>query len=107
MKIHKFQQNGYNIVLDINSGAVHVTDELIYDLLDVFTGDNDDEAVAALKDKYDEADLRDGLEDLHELMDRQELFAPDLNVPLALKNKPLVKSLCLHVAHDCNLRCQY
>lgn len=107
LKIHKFQQNGYNIVLDINSGAVHVTDELIYDLLDVFTGDNDDEAIQSLKEKYDEADLRDGLSDLHELMDRQELFAPDLNVPLALKNKPLVKSLCLHVAHDCNLRCQY
>lgn len=107
MQVHKFQLNGLYIVLDINSGAVHIVDNLVYDIMDVFTGDNDEEVVAALKDKYAGEHVREALAELKELIRAGQLFSPELTVPLTFSEKPLVKSLCLHVAHDCNLRCGY
>lgn len=107
MNIHKFYLNGLYILLDVNSGAVHVVDQMIFDMLDVFTGDNDAEVLAALSGRYDSRELTEALAELHELMAAQQLFAPALNVPPTFSDKPLVKSLCLHVAHDCNLRCHY
>ena len=74
-KIHKFEQGGHYILLDINSGAVHVIDKMIYDMMDTFDGTNDEAVVAALKDVYPEADLREALGELHELMEMGELFA--------------------------------
>ena len=106
-KIHKFVQNGMYILLDVNSGAVHVIDKMIYDMMDVFDGTNDDDVIVAFKDKYDEAELRESLAELHELMDANELFAPDIDVPPTFAEVGIVKSLCLMVAHDCNLRCKY
>lgn len=106
-RIHKFQQGGTFILLDINSGAVHVIDRMIYDIMDVFQGDNDEATVAALRGAYDEKELREALGELHSLMDSGQLFAPDINVPPTFKQTGLVKSLCLMVAQDCNLRCRY
>lgn len=106
-KIHKFEQGGHYILLDINSGAVHVIDKMIYDMMDTFDGANDEAVVAALKDAYPEADLREALGELHELMEMGELFAPDIDVPPTFKQKGLIKSICLMVAQDCNLRCKY
>lgn len=106
-KIHKFYQNGMYIMLDINSGAVHVIDKMIYDIMDIFDGTNDTAVLNTLTAEYDEGELREALAELHELMERGELFAPDIDVPPTFAEKPLVKSLCLHVAHDCNLRCKY
>jgi uncharacterized protein len=68
-RIHKFEQNGTYILLDINSGAVHVVDKMIYDMMDTFDGTNDEDVVAALRGTYPEADLREALGELHELMD--------------------------------------
>lgn len=107
MQVHKFQLNGLYIVLDINSGAVHIVDNLVYDIMDFFTGANDEEVIAALKDKYAVENLREALGELKELVSAGQLLAPELTVPLTFSEKPLVKSLCLHVAHDCNLRCGY
>ena len=106
-KIHKFEQGGHYILLDINSGAVHVIDKMIYDMMDTFDGTNDEAVVTALKDVYPEADLREALGELHELMEMGELFAPDIDVPPTFKQKGLIKSICLMVAQDCNLRCKY
>ena len=106
-KIHKFELGGMYLLLDINSGAVHVIDRLIYDLLDVYDGDNAAAAVKALAGRYARAELEEAVEELEALRARGQLFAPDIDVPPALAQKPLVKSLCLHVAHDCNLRCRY
>ena len=106
-KIHKFIQNGMYILLDVNSGAVHVVDEMIYEIMDYFTGENDDEVMESLKGKYSEADLKEALEELHSLMKINQLFAPDIDVPPTFKSKGLVKSLCLMTAHDCNMRCKY
>ncbi len=105
--IHKFRQNGWNILLDINSGAVHVIDEMAYDILDVFDGANDDAVLEALSGRYDRAALRETLEELHELIREKLLFAPGIDVPPTFAGEGIVKSLCLMVAHDCNLRCGY
>ena len=106
-KIHKFEQNGTYILLDINSGAVHVVDKMIYDMMDIFDGSNDDAVVAACQGSYPEPELREALSELHSLMAEQELFAPDIDVPPTFKQHGLVKSLCLMIAQDCNLRCKY
>ena len=84
-RIHKFEQNGTYILLDINSGAVHVIDKMIYEIMDTFEGTNDDAVLRALEGKYPQADLKEALEELHELMTAGELFAPDINVPPTFK----------------------
>ncbi len=106
-RIHKFEQNGTYILLDINSGAVHAIDSMIYDIMDIFCGTNDDDVVSELGNKYDEIELREALSELHELMEAGELFAPDIKVPPTFRQEGVVKSLCLMVAQDCNLRCKY
>lgn len=106
-RIHKFEQNGTYILLDINSGAVHIIDSMIYDIMDIFSGTNDDEVVSNLSSKYDESELHEALSELHELMKAGELFAPDIKVPPTFRQEGVVKSLCLMVAQDCNLRCKY
>lgn len=106
-KVHKFYMNGMHILLDINSGAVHVIDEMVYAIMDVFNGENDEFVIANFGEKYGKEAVTEALSELHGLMEAGTLFAPDLDVPPTFSAKPLVKSLCLHVAHDCNLRCQY
>lgn len=108
LNIHKFYQNGIYILLDVNSGAIHVIDKVIYDIMDVFTGKNDDEVLKALCSQYDKQVLSEALVELHQLIQNGLLFAPDVEgVPQTFGEKPYIKSLCLHVAHDCNLRCNY
>lgn len=106
-RIHKFEQGGYFVLLDVNSGAVHVVDEMVYAMMDIFDGENDEAVIAALTGRYDVAELREALGELHELIKAGELFAPDIDVPPTFAQKGLVKSLCLMVAQDCNLRCKY
>ena len=96
-----------HILVDVNSGAVHVIDEMIYDMMDDFDGTNDEEVVQRLSRRYPEAELREALAELHELMAAGALFASDIDVPPTFKSRGLVKSLCLMVAQDCNLRCKY
>lgn len=107
MLIHKMRLDDYMAVLDVNSGAVHLIDDVIYDLLGYYDGSNDEKAVSALKDKYSEEDLRGALEEMHGLQKEGLLFSPAFDVPPTFAEKPIVKSLCLLVAHDCNLRCGY
>ena len=106
-KIHKFSQSGMYILLDINSGAVHVVDQMIFDMMDYFDGENDAEVLAELSGKYPESDLKEALGELHYLIGIEQLFAPDIDVPPTFRQKGLVKSLCLMIAQDCNLRCKY
>lgn len=106
-RIHQFKMNGDCILLDINSGAVHVVDELVFDVMDRFDGANDAEVLAALDQKYDRNELDEALDELHQLIDAELLFAPEIDVPPTFKQTGIVKSLCLMVAQDCNLRCKY
>ena len=106
--IHRFFQNGMHIVLDVNSGIVHVTDEMTYEILGVYDGTNRDAAHAAFDGKYGAADVSEVLSDIDELIKKEQLFAPmDPNYEIAIEDKPYIKALCLNIAHDCNLRCKY
>ena len=107
MNIYKFYSNGLYILLDINSGAVHVVDKMVYDIMDVFDGSNDEAVVTAFGNQYEASELKEVLTELHQLIADNKLFTPMLEVPLTYSEQPLVKSVCLHVAHDCNLRCGY
>ncbi|HHY82325.1 MAG TPA: thioether cross-link-forming SCIFF peptide maturase [Clostridiales bacterium] len=106
--IHKFEIGGIRLVLDVHSGAVHIIDELIWDLLD-FGPEFPWEAVnAALGQKYGSETLKEGLEEIRELIDAQMLYTSwDPQDKPAMAGEPVIKAMCLHAAHDCNLRCSY
>ena len=111
--IHKYFLNGYYIVLDTNSGAVHLFDELPYKLLDYLEENSIQNGLpeAALRDlssKFGEETVREAYDEILELYRKGQLFSEDSYEQFAgmMKDAP-VKSMCLNVAHDCNLRCEY
>ncbi|WP_066502755.1 thioether cross-link-forming SCIFF peptide maturase [Abyssisolibacter fermentans] len=108
LKIHKFEQNGKKIVLDINSGAVHIIDDLIWDILDLFEEYDKKDIIAKLENKYNRQSIEEGIAEVEYLVDKGILYS-ESNYPedLDYNKNNLVKALCLHVAHDCNLRCKY
>ncbi len=109
--IHQYKNNGYNIVLDVHSGSVHVVDDLVYDLIEKLDQNLSDEAcIESLKSTYPEADLREALEEIGMLRQAGVLFSEDVYEKAVLDfkgRKTVVKALCLHIAHDCNLACKY
>lgn len=115
--VHQYQLNGCNIVLDTCSGAIHAVDEVAYDVISLYREKSADEIIAHLLEKYsgrpdvNEAELRACLEDVAELERSGKLFTPDTFAPLAdafkERSNGVVKALCLHVAHTCNLNCAY
>lgn len=107
MLIHKFKLDENMIVLDVNSGSVHLIDQIIYDILEIYTGDNAEEVYQQLKDCYTLIDLQEAIAELESLQTAGLLFSKQPEIPEVFKEQPIVKSLCLHVAHDCNLRCGY
>ncbi len=105
-KIHKFYLNNAYIVLDINSGAVHVVDKIIYDIVDIF----DEYSVEELSKKfnYSEDEINTAISEINTLIDEEMLFTDPIEVDLIpFNNQNVVKALCLHLAHDCNLKCEY
>lgn len=113
--IHKYKMFDMNIVLDICSGAVHVVDDCLYDMLDYllepFTPETScpDFIEAELSKKYSLDEIRESYEDICELYKNGQLFTPDEYEKFAnnWNKQSVVKALCLHIAHDCNLRCKY
>lgn len=106
--IHRFQQNGMNIVMDVNSGIVHVVDDVTYKVFAYYNGTNRGMVLANLAKDYEEAELNEVMDDLDELIAKEVLFAPmDKNYKMAIEDRPIIKALCINIAHDCNLRCQY
>ena len=115
--IHQYKLGGYNIVLDTASGGIHVVDEVAYDIIEHFLQDSRENILAAMKEKYcasgdiTEADVEECYEQVVSLKESGRLFTPDVFEPMAgeLKQKTagVVKALCLHVAHTCNLNCEY
>lgn len=108
IKTHKFELNNKKIVLDINSGSVHVVDGLIYDMIDLYETKDVEEIVAELKDKYSEEDIKEAYGEIGSLRENDLLFSePADTTDFKYNEEGVVKALCLHVAHDCNLRCNY
>ncbi len=121
--IHQYKNNGFNIVMDVNSGSVHVVDPVVYDAIEILAelaGDMagarplSESEKAAVREKlsgaYECPEIDEALEDIQLLIDREELFTADLYKDYVLdfkKRKTVVKALCLHIAHDCNLACRY
>ena len=115
--IHQYKLGNYNIVLDVCSGSVHAVDEVAYDIIAMFETNSREEILAAMEEKYadreeiSKADIAECYDQVVGLKDAGKLFAPDIFAPMAgqLKQKTagVVKALCLHVAHTCNLNCSY
>lgn len=110
--IHKYKAKEINIVLDVNSGGVHVVDDITYDLLDYveppFSKECPEKALQALQGKYQETDIREAYDEILSLHNEKVLFSDDLYGDYAetVVISP-VKALCLNISHDCNLRCKY
>ena len=115
--VHQYKLNGYNIVLDICSGSVHVVDEVAYDVIALYPEKSAGEIVTEMMAKYGhrddvtEADLRDCIEDVEALVKAGKLYTEDTFADMAgtfkERSGDVVKALCLHVAHTCNLNCSY
>ena len=112
--IHQYKLNGYNIVLDICSGSVHVVDEVAYDIIGMFEQNGKEEILSAMSEKYADitaSDIEECYEQIWGLKDSGKLFAPETFEPMAghLKQKTagVIKALCMHIAHTCNLNCSY
>jgi uncharacterized protein len=110
--IHKYFLNGFYIVLDVNSGCVHVVDEIVYHMLDHLEEAKEEKCPERLYEEmkdYSKDQLDAAYEEIYTLAQDGKLFSPDEYEEIAesIKKAAPVKALCLHVAHDCNLRCEY
>ncbi len=111
--VHQYKLNGYNIVLDTCSGSVHTVDEVAYDIIALYKEKSADEIVKEITEKYSDItpkDVLECLEDVKYLEENGKLFTPDTYEGMAFdfKNRnTVIKALCLHVAHTCNLNCEY
>ena len=114
--VHQYKLNGYNIVLDTASGSVHTVDEVAYDIIEMYKTHSAEEIVAEILKRYghledvNEEEILECLDDIRSLEDAGKLFSKDIYENLAINfknNSNVVKALCLHVAHTCNLNCSY
>ncbi len=108
--IHKFSMNGVNVVIDVFSGAVHVADDTMYDIVDAYENCSRDEILNKFTGKYSADELNETMDELDELRKNEMLYAPDIYenvIDFIDAREPVVKALCLHIAHDCNLKCKY
>lgn len=113
--IHAFRQKDKNIVLDVNSGCVHVMDDLCFDLICALDGREElpdsvpAEIAVDLGKQYETAEINEAYGDILELYRQGVLFSKDeyADIAVNMKKRSPVKAMCLHVSHDCNLRCRY
>ena len=114
--VHQYKLNGYNIVLDTCSGSVHCVDEVAYDIIEMYKSHTKEEIVSAILEKYgnmegvNEEEILLCIDDVKALEESGKLFTEDQYEKLAFdykNNSNVVKALCLHVAHTCNLNCEY
>ena len=121
--IHQYRNNGYNIGMDVYSGSVHVVDDVCYDVIAEVNKSETEPTAGSLKEadvkekllqtlgnKYETSDIEDALSDVIELTEGGQLFVKDTYecmIEEVKKRKTVVKALCLHIAHDCNLACKY
>ena len=108
--VHQYKNNGYNIILDVNSGAVHVVDDIVYDIVPLFENMSLEEIKEKFEESYSEKDIYEAYEEIKELKEADRLFTEDIYEDYidSFKDRPtVVKALCLHIAHDCNLACRY
>ena len=121
--VHQYKNNGYNIVLDVNSGMVHVVDDLAYDMIALYETESKEEITKKMLEKYSDkelaqkvggevtvADIEQTFADIEQLKADGNLFTKDIYeeyIGNFKSRETVVKALCLHIAHDCNLACKY
>lgn len=111
--VHQFKLNNHNIVLDVFSGSVHVVDDVAYDIISMYKDNDKDTIYKEIQSKYSDVtreDIDDCISDINELEESGKLFTEDEYADLAFdfkKRNSVIKALCLHIAHTCNLNCEY
>lgn len=108
--IHKFKQGENYFVLDVNTGAVHIVDELVYDILDDDKLKEKVDVTNELKEKYAEEEISEAYDEIEELVKEEVLYSPDQYEEIAhssMDDRDYIKAVCLNIIHGCNLRCKY
>ena len=112
--IHQYKLGGYNIVLDVCQGAVHVVDDIAYDIISLFENNDRKAIIVEIANKYpniSKEDIEECYSQVQGLKDTKKLFTEDTFEPMAgtlkAKTAGVVKALCIHIAHTCNLNCEY
>ena len=110
--VHQYKLNGYNIVLDSESGCIHTVDDAAYDAIALYENTPAEEIISTISQRYDisEADVQEILDDIETLKKDHQLFTKDLfsgQAGLFKERQSVVKAICLHVAHACNMTCEY
>ena len=115
--IHQYKLGGYNIVLDIASGSVHAVDDVAYDIIGLFENHTKDEVIETIAKKYEgtdgvsKTDIEECYAQVENLKENGKLFCEDTFSPMAgqlkAKTSGVIKALCIHIAHTCNLNCSY
>ena len=108
--IHKFEQGGNYFILDVNTGAVHVVDELVYDILDDSNLKSKEEVLTNLEGKYEESVIGEAYDEIEELVKEGILYSEDQYEEIAhgsMDDRDYIKAVCLNIIHGCNLRCKY
>lgn len=110
--IHQYKAKGFNIILDVYSGSVHLVDDVTYDIVELFDGNSKDYIKKKIQDKHNISDkeFEEALKEVEELKDQKVLFSEDdfkdLTIDIS-KKKSFLKAMCLNVSHTCNLSCNY
>jgi uncharacterized protein len=108
--IHKFKFENSNIVMDIHSGSIHILDDIAYEIVDDVPVLTLDAILQKYAERFTKDEINEAIEELNQLKQDEMLYTGDIYetfVPAFLEREPVVKALCLHVAHDCNLACKY
>ena len=111
--VHQYKLNGYNIVMDIDSGSIHVVDDISYDLIALYNDHSKSQIADQLLEKYPAVkrdEIFEAYDEIQGLVDEGTLFTHDIykdKIEDFTKRPNVVKALCLHIAHDCNLSCKY
>lgn len=113
--IHKYKLNNFNILIDVNSGAIHTIDDICFDILDIINKENlytysEDKLINQFSDKYSKQDILETYQEIQTMFNENKLFTGDLFFEESTKNKIVnspVKAMCINIAHDCNLECEY
>ena len=109
--IHQFKLEDVNVVMDVYSGAIHIVDDVVYELVSAYESKTTGELKQTFEQKYDENVLNEAIKEIEILKEQEMLFTEDIYeksfLPDFKNRKPVIKALCLHIAHDCNLGCKY
>lgn len=106
--VHQFKQNGYALAVDVESGSVHVVDDLVYDIIALYPGREEEEIVRNLADRWPAGEIREALTGVQALVDQGLLYSSrQAGISRPAPASGIIKALCLNVAHTCNLNCCY